>query len=941
MGTNAVVASGTVPAGAQRAVQARRGGPVIGLLALGVFVLALALLPRPGSLSGGATRPDGLHAGAAKQLPLSFIPNRGQTDSRVRYYAQGSGYAFYFTPGKAVLSFQEKGRGDALHLRFVGASAGARLSPERRGGGKVSYLTGNRPAKWQAGLPTYGQLAYHGVWPGVDMRFRGDGGALKYEFRLQPGASAKRIRLAYAGAEGLSRSGGGDLLIQTPLGTLRDSRPTAWQAIRGRRVPVKSRYVLGKTAAGARGYGFQLGAYDHSRPLVIDPGLAYSTFLGGIGTDLGNAIAVDGSNSAYVTGRAASSEYPATAGAFDASANGSEDAFVTKLSPDGSALAYSTFLGGIGVEEANGIAVDGAGSAYVTGDTTSTDFPTTAGAFDETSSGDDAFVTKLSPDGSALAYSTFLGGTSSDLGEAIAVDGAGSAYVTGYTLSGNFPTTTGAFDTTNAGFYDTFVTKLDAPGATLAYSTFLGGGDSDIGGGIAVDAGGSAYVTGSTRSPGFPTTAGAFDTSHNGTDDGFVTKLNASGSALGYSTFLGGTSFDGVAGVAIDAAGAAYVTGSTSSPDFPTTAGAFDTSYNNDSDGFVTKVDTSGASLTYSTYLGGPGTGGTGYDAGYAIAVDGGGRAYVTGRTDSLLFPTTPGAYDTVYNGGGDVFLTKLDASGAAPGYSTYLGGNGADAGDGVAIDADGSAYITGYTTSSGFPTTAGAFDTTFNGGYDAYVSKLDPFPGGYPRPQAATPLFAPLVLAFKSCTAANTVHAAPLADSSCDPSVQESNYLTVGTPNANGQMSNAAGSVRFVVVNGDSGTAQNEADVRIVVGLTDVRNKSGLSDYTGELRFSPTIRMTDKYNSGDPVNGPFGDAATTSDFSFPFSVPCAATGDATIGSTCSADTTANAVLAGSVQESKRTIWQMGPIQAFDGGADGVGSTNDNTLFETQGVFAP
>jgi hypothetical protein len=961
-----VLAVGATASGQTNAERAARGrlDLLAGFAALAFVALTLAVLPRPDSVPpltqmpalpriarpavaartsiAPASEIARRHArDAYASLPLSFIPNRGQTDESVRYYAQGSGYAFYFTDKKAVLSLQKQARGEALHLRFLGGSAHATLEPGRRSHGKVNYLKGDGPKRWQTGLPTYGQLAYRGLWPGVDMSFRGAGGRLKYEFHLKPGASAERIRLAYAGAEALSVTRTGSLLIHTPLGTLRDSTPRAWQRIGGRRVPVQSRYSLNKSAGRAPAYGFEVGAYDRSYPLVIDPGLAYSTFLGGTGTDLGNGIAVDASGSAYVTGRSTSALFPTTAGAFDTTHNGGDDGFVTKLEPDGAALAYSTFVGGTGTDEGTGIALDGAGSAYITGDTTSSDFPTTAGAFDTSFNGDDAFVTKLDPSGAALAYSSFLGGTGNDYGDGIAVDAGGSAYVTGYTISGNFPTTTGAFDTTNAGFFDAFVTKLDATGSTLSYSTFLGGSDTDIGNGIAIDGAGSAYVAGSTRSSAFPTTAGAFDTSHNGIDDAFVTKLDASGSALAYSTFLGGTDTDGGGAIALDGAGSAYVTGYTASTTFPTTSGAFDTSYNSDGDAFVTKLNASGSTLAYSTYLGGTGTGGTGYDSGSGIAVDGAGSAYVTGRTDSAFFPTTAGAFDTIYNGVGDTFVTKLDMTGPTLSYATFLGATGTDVGDGIAIDSAGSAYVTGYTTSSGFPTSAGAFDTTSNGGYDAFVAKLDLIPGGYPRPRGASPLRVSLAPAYKACASPNSAHGAPLASPSCNPPVQESSYLTVGTPDANGQPVNAVDSVTFVVVNGDSSTAQNEADVRITATLTDVRKKSDLSDYTGELQLNPTLRITDKYNGPGPSTEPFSDSATTSDLSFPVTIPCATTGSTTIGSSCSVATTANAVLAGVVNESRRTIWQSDRIQVFDGGADEMASTSDNTLFETQAVFVP
>jgi uncharacterized repeat protein (TIGR01451 family) len=670
------------------------------------------------------------------KLPLSFVQNKGQTETGVRYYAQGAGFGFYFTDEKVALTFGNGERGTALDLRFIGANPEAKLEAQRRATGDVNYLTGASAAKQYTNLPTYHQVAYRDLWPGVDMVFRGTGGKLKYEFLVRPGARAEDIKLAYAGAEGLSVAAGGSLLIETPLGVLRDSRPASYQRIDGTRVAVDSRYVL---AGGAResAYGFEHGAYNAQRPLVIDPGLEYSTFLGGTQRDVGEAIAVDGQGNAYVTGTTLSVDFPTTVGAFDEGFDGGQDIFVTKLDATASALVYSTFLGGTSTtdrEQGLGIAVDGQGNAYLTGKTDSTDFPTTAGAFDQAFNGgsSDAFVTKLNATGSALVYSTFLGGPASlftlgeDEGFGIAVDAAGSAYVTGSTSSMDFPTTAGAFDEdfNGDGGTDVFVTKLNAFGSSLVYSTYLGGETGfEIGFGIRVDGQGSAYVSGSTASSDFPTTAGAFDTDPN---DVFVTKLNAAGSALVYSTYLGGTGHEQGRQIAVDGQGSAYVTGVTQSVDFPTTPGAFDTTFNGAPDVFVTKLNPAGTALAYSTYLGGPFS-----DGGHSIAVDAQGSAYVTGNTESepgsTGFPTTPGAFETTSPGDNDAFVTKLNATGSALAYSTYLGGTDSDEGRGIAVDGEGNAYVTGSTTSADFPTTLGARDTTYNGNGDAFVTKLAP----------------------------------------------------------------------------------------------------------------------------------------------------------------------------------------------------------------------
>jgi len=395
-------------------------------------------------------------------------------------------------------------------------------------------------------------------------------------------------------------------------------------------------------------------------------------------------------------------------------------------------LLYSSFLGGSGDDWGYGIAVDASGSAYVTGATRgATDFPTTPGAYNTTQNGfQDAFVAKLDANGSALLYATFLGGSGEDWGEGISVDASGAAYVIGTTRDDvtDFPTTPGAYNTThNGGFYDAFVAKLDANGSALLYATFLGGSGEDRGQGIAIDTTG-AYVTGYTSDTlmDFPTTPGAYDMTQNGFDDAFVAKLDPSGSGLIYSTFLGGSSSEQSYRIAVDASGAAYVTGSTVSADFPATPGAYDTMPNGGTDAFVAKFDASGGSLQYSTFLGG-----SSLDVGQGIAVDTTGAAYVTGYTwdDATDFPATPGAYDTTHNGGlYDAFVAKLDANGSALLYATFLGGTRDDIGIGVAVDTSGAAYVTGWTYDdvTDFPVTPGAYDTTHNGLYDAFVAKLD-----------------------------------------------------------------------------------------------------------------------------------------------------------------------------------------------------------------------
>ncbi len=390
-------------------------------------------------------------------------------------------------------------------------------------------------------------------------------------------------------------------------------------------------------------------------------------------------------------------------------------------------LVWSSFLGGSGSDYGAGGAVDGFGNIYVTGRTSSSNFPTTAGAYDPVLNGDpDAFVTKFNLAGNGLDYSTFLGGGIKEYGQGIAVDGSGCAYVVGITESADFPVTAGTFDSTYNGLWDVFVAKLNPAGSALDYATFLGGGGDDgdwlLGNAsIAVDSCGKAYITGQTKSIDFPTTAGAFDITHNGLWDVFVARLNLAGTALEYATFLGGAGDDEGRGITLDGYGCAYVTGKTDGGGFPTTAGAFDMIPNGLYDVFVTKLHPSGTALHYSTFLGG-----SGYDQGYGIALDGCGCAYVTGRTMSSSFPITSGAFDETHNGSADVFITKLNPSGSTLAYSTYLGGNSAETGFSIAVDGFGRVQVTGGTWGADFPATPGAFDSTFNGVYDVFVTKLN-----------------------------------------------------------------------------------------------------------------------------------------------------------------------------------------------------------------------
>ncbi len=629
-------------------------------------------------------------------------------------------------------------RQSVLTMNLVGANQKARVVGLEELPGKSNYFIGNDPKQWRTNVPTYAKVRYQNVYPGVDLIYYGKQGQLEYDFVVRPGADPSTIRFS-VGA-GLSRhqsnqDGGvkpplqiaadGDLVVKTDGGDVRFHKPVVYQtkstanhqsSIDNRQL-LEGHYVL--TASNQ--LRFALGPYDRSKPLVIDPILRYSTYLGGSGDDGATGIAVDSARNAYVTGGTGSTDFP-TKNPFQAANAGHGDAFVTKLDPTGSALVYSTYLGGSDHDDATGIAVDSARNAYVTGFTYSTNFPTKNPFQRHNAGGADAFVTKLDPTGSALVYSTYLGGSGFDAATGIAVDSAGNAYVTGGTASTNFPTMN-PFQAANAGFFgNAFVTELSPTGSALVYSTYLGGSGGDNASGIALDSAGNAYVTGVTKSTNFPTKnpfQGTFG-GGGGTVDAFVTKLDPTGSALVYSTYLGGSDNDVASGIAVDSARNAYVTGQTFSTNFPT-KNPFQAANagNLDADAFVTKLDPTGNALVYSTYLGG-----SGREQATGIAVDSARNAYVTGWTTSTNFPTQNPFQAANAGGFDDAFVTKLDPTGSALVYSTYLGGSNSDFGFGIALDSARNAYVTGGTSSTNFPT-KNPFQGTNAGGFDAFVAKI------------------------------------------------------------------------------------------------------------------------------------------------------------------------------------------------------------------------
>jgi hypothetical protein len=683
---------------------------------------------------------------AVGNQPLIFEPNQGQTDELVKFLSRGRGYTLFLTADEAVLALRSRQSSLPASLVFrmklVGADPKALVSGLDALPSTSNYFIGNDPKKWRTHVPNYAKVQYKNVYPGVDLIYYGNERQLEYDFVVAPGADPRSIALAIAGGEAggqpLSQpfvqiDRNGNLVVQTEGGKVHLRKPVVYQPSQqeGRPTFVDGSYVLStsriqdpKSEFADREYEvrFEVAAYDHTKPLIIDPVLSYSTYLGGSQDDGGNGIAVDSSGNTYVAGSTLSADFPTetplqgTCGGCDI---GATDAFVAKLDAAGSSLVYTTYLGGSSSDQAFAITSGSWGTVYVTGRTYSNNFPTVNPVQPAIGGSADVFVARLGTTGSTLVYSTYLGGSSGEQGLGIAFGPSGNVYVVGSTLSKNFPLASplqAACVSCNAGDPDAFVTKLNAAGSSLVYSTYLGGSGSDEARSVAVDSTGNAYVTGLTYSNNFPL-ASPLQPAYGGVEDAFVSKMNSSGSALVYSTYLGGTSRDEGRSIALDSSGNAYVSGWTTSNDFPT-ANAVQSTYRGGQDAFVAKLDGAGATLAYSTYLGG-----TGADQGSSIAVDSSGQAYVTGYTTSTNLPLANPLQPT-YGGNQDAFVSKLSATGVALVFSTYLGGHDVDTGTGIAVDSAANPYVTGATFSNDFPT-ASPLQAATGGGYDAFVTKL------------------------------------------------------------------------------------------------------------------------------------------------------------------------------------------------------------------------
>lgn len=725
--------------------------PFVGISLLLVAQFATAKAQSGRSLQPGLPPAPGQTTVAVGQAPMTFIENAGQFAEGARFQARGGNHTLWLADDAIWITVLEPAapspagepefpaqtdaiqmEDDTLHgvhirLTFPGANPQPGLEAFHPLTTTLSYFRGSDPTGWQANVPVWGSVRYANLYPGVDLELS-SAGALNLVCHASCATALQNVQLQVEGAENLSLAGD-QLQLQTAVGVVTLSLFTVIGPDgRSFQTNTLTPLINGDMVIHPFADDSQSPQNQPLSPTDNPANLLYSTFLGGTDSDVSLDIAVDDAGNTYITGNTYNGTFPTTPGTFDTSFNGVIDAFVVKLGPTGSSLLYGTFLGGDDWDTGVGIAVNENGEAYVTGSTGGgPGFPTTPGAFDRTFNGsNDAFVVKLNVVGNALLYGTYLGGYSSDIASDIALDEEGNAYIVGntqFTNNANFPTTPGAFDTSHNGDEDTFVVKLNPLGSALVYSTFLGSSGSDMANGIVVDAAGNVTVGGSTTGAGFPTVPGGFDTSFNGSRDLFVTRLNPEGSTLIYSTFLGGANWDGGGELASGLAGSVFVTGYTASANFPVTPGSFDTSYNGSGeyDAVLAQLAQTGSTLLYGTFLGGGG-----YDRGQDITSDEAGNVYITGLTGSVTFPTTPDAFDASYNGGEDVFVVKMNPSiGDGMLYSTFLGGNDNDQGEDIVVDGSGDVYITGETFSANFPVTSGAFDTSYNGNREGFVSKV------------------------------------------------------------------------------------------------------------------------------------------------------------------------------------------------------------------------
>ncbi len=723
-------------------------GWTTGSVLVAAMIVALFLLPRgqsarfqvspqsfssqfsTGALQHSAAKqkvPDAAtHAEIARkfgQLPLSFEANRGQTAKNIDFVARGGGYTMFLSPTEATLSLKKASASAVLRMKLLGANPEARASGAEQLPGKVNYLLGKDRKHWRTGIETYQQVLYDEIYRGIDLIYYGQQRQLEYDFVVKPGAAPQTIQLGFGGAETVHLDDSGDLVLGARGGEVRWHRPVAYQKINGTRRLVDARYELSKKHGNEQRVSFAVGSYDKTRPLVIDPILLYSTYLGGTGNDQARAIFLDHADNVYLAGETDAINFPGAQNAL----GGGKDAFITKLNPSGSQVLFSTYLGGTGDDSASGLSLDFNLNICLAGETASSDFPT-QNAQQSTFGGgaSDGFVSSLNATGTALNYSTYLGGTAADSVLGLALDFNNNVLLTGQTASTDFFTSSGALQSTfGGGASDAFVTQFDDTGAAL-YSTFLGGGAADVGNAITINSSGTTDVAGSTSSTDFPNSfSGAFQSSNAGGIDAFFSRIDVTQtgfSGLVYSTYFGGSGDDQA--LALSSSGNSFITGTTTSTDLPLVSTTFQGANAGGSDAFVAQFNPTSfgpSSLIYTTYLGGSGN-----DVGRSILIGSGGVAYLTGDTTSTDFPTQNPLQAAHAADGGlrDAFAAKLDSTGSTLQAGTYFGGSGDDSANALALSG-GDFVLAGVTNSGNLPVSAGAAQPTKNSGSDAFVSKI------------------------------------------------------------------------------------------------------------------------------------------------------------------------------------------------------------------------
>ncbi len=748
---------------------------IVLFLVLAVCLIAVLALGRmlgpdgdqalPGGPNGnGLTNPA--QAGPVKvdlnfgRMPLYFIPNKGQMDERVSYYVRGKDKTIYFGPGEVTFSLsnsREEPRNErptlanrldqrsvppkplgrwTVRLEFIGANENVRPVAEDKTGAVISFFKG-KPENWKTGLPTYSRIVYRNLWPGIDLAYSGTINKLKYEFIVHPGADPSKISLRYRGPEKVKLNAEGRLEVITPVAAFQDDSPVAWQESGGARRSVDVSYDLAaepSSAARERTFDFSLkvGSYDKSQTLILDPAtIVYCGYVGGSLDERCTGISVDSGGNAYISGWTVSGAtgFPVVSGP-DLTSNGNTDAFVAKVNSTGTALIYCGYIGGAGNDWGFAVAVNSSGNAFIVGDTFSdeTTFPVIGGPDLTYNGGEgDAFVAKVNATGTSLLYCGYIGGSLSDSAPGVAVDSLGRAFVCGSTQSSaaTFPVRGGP-DLTHNGETDAFIAKVNTSGTSLIYCGYIGGAQWDRAEAIAVDSSGNAYACGTTQSTEttFPVLLGP-DLTHNGGRDAFVAKVDYTGTKMAFCGYMGGTGDDYGNALALDRSGCAYIGGQTGSDEssFPTLIGP-DLAYNGGTcDAFVAKVNSSGMGLAYCGYIGG-----ASIEAVHEIAVDSRGCAFAAGTTcsDEATFPLN-GAFDVTYGPPAEAFVARVGATGRGLSYCSYLGGDYADRGWGIALDSSFSAYVAGETASdegTGFPVQTGP-DLSYNGNYDGFVAKV------------------------------------------------------------------------------------------------------------------------------------------------------------------------------------------------------------------------